>query len=91
MREVVMAGKRKKGTANKRKTPRLESGLTRKENKKVNPNKGEKGHFIQTNISLEPELYAQVKTVAMQRRLQGLPDATASAVIREAILYYLEG
>ena len=47
-------------------------------------------HSIQTNISLEPEPYAQVKAVAMQRRLQGLPDATASAVIREAILYYLE-
>ena len=48
-----------------------------------------KADFIKLTITLPPELYEQLIGESTRRKLKKAPDATLSAVVRDALAHYL--
>ena len=56
----------------------------------ANPPHGEKGDFIKVTVTLPPEVYQLIMAEAVRRKMQKQPNPQLSAVIREAVVHYLE-
>ena len=57
----------------------------------ANPPHGEKGDFLKVTATLSPEVYRLLADEMMQRKLAKEPNAQLSAILREAVVSYLEG
>lgn len=55
----------------------------------ANPAHGERGDFLKVTITLSPETFELLTEETTRRRLNKLPDATKSAVLREAVVAFL--
>ncbi len=58
---------------------------------KANPPHGEKGDFLKVTATLSPEVYRLLADEMMRRKLAKEPNAQLSAILREAVVSYLEG
>ena len=57
----------------------------------ANPPHGEKGDFLKVTATLSPEVYRLLADEMMRRKLAKEPNAQLSAILREAVVAYLEG
>jgi hypothetical protein len=64
------------------------TGLTASE---ANPPHGEKGDFLKVTATLSPEVYRLLADEMTRRKLAKEPNAQLSAILREAVVAYLEG
>jgi hypothetical protein len=56
----------------------------------ANPPHGEKGDFIKVTVTLPPEVYKLIMEEAVRRKIHKERNPQLSAVIREAVVQYLE-
>jgi hypothetical protein len=57
----------------------------------ANPPHGEKGDFLKVTATLSPEVYRLLADEMTRRKLAKEPNAQLSAILREAVVAYLEG
>jgi hypothetical protein len=58
--------------------------------KEPNPPHGEKGDFIKVTVTLPPAVYQLIMAEVVQRKMRKERNPQLSAVIREAVVQYLE-
>ena len=56
----------------------------------ANPPHGEKGDFVKITITLPPTVYELLARETTRRKMVKEPNPNLSAVIREAVVHYLE-
>ncbi len=56
----------------------------------ANPPHGEKGDFLKVTATLSPEVYRLLADEMTRRKLAKEPNAQLSAILREAVVAYLE-
>ncbi len=56
----------------------------------ANPPHGEKGDFVKVTVTLPPAVYQVLSQEVTRRKLAKEPNPRLSAVIREAVVAYLE-
>jgi hypothetical protein len=56
----------------------------------VNPPRGQKGDFRKVSITVPPSTYEQLVHESARRKIAGEPNQLLSALIREAVVQYLE-
>lgn len=56
-----------------------------------NPERGERGDFLSVTIRLPADMLASLQALGIERRQQGKPNRTVSALIREAVAGLLAG
>ena len=56
----------------------------------ANPPRGEKGDFRKLSVTVPPQAYEQLMRESMRRKIAGEPNQLLSALIREAVIEYLE-
>ena len=61
--------------------------------KKINPNppRGERADFFKVTISLSPEIIELVSKESTRRKMAKQTNGDTSAIIREALVAYLNG
>ena len=57
----------------------------------ANPAHGEKGDFVKVTVTLPPAVYELIMREATRRKVAREANPQLSAVIREAVVRYLEG
>jgi len=57
----------------------------------ANPPHGEKGDFLKVTATLSPDVYRLVADEMTRRKLAKEPNAQLSAILREAVVFYLKG
>jgi hypothetical protein len=70
-------------TSEKAKTEKALRGM------EANPPHGEKGDFLKVTVTLPPKIYHLIMAEAVRRKMQKERNPQLSAVIREAVVYYL--
>ena len=50
-----------------------------------NPERGERGDYLNITVRIPPEMLTALQTLGIERRQQGTPNRTTSALIREAV------
>lgn len=55
-----------------------------------NPERGERGEFLNVTVRLPAEMISALQALGIERRKQGVPNRTTSALIREAVAGLLE-
>jgi hypothetical protein len=58
--------------------------------REANPPHGEKGDFIKVTVTLPPDIYQMIMAEAVRRKMHKERNPQLSAVIREAVVQYLE-
>lgn len=56
----------------------------------ANPPHGTRGEFVKVTVTLPPEVYGLIAQEAMRRKMAKERDPLISAIVREAIVAYLE-
>jgi predicted dehydrogenase len=56
----------------------------------ANPPHGARGEFVKVTVTLPPEIYGLIAQEAMRRKMAKERDPLISAIVREAIVAYLE-
>jgi hypothetical protein len=56
----------------------------------INPPKGLRSDFIKVSITLPPNIYGRLAEEGMKRRMKRQPNASMSAMVREAIMCFLD-
>lgn len=56
----------------------------------ANPPHGLRGEFVKVTVTLPPEVYGLIAQEAMRRKMAKERDPLISAIVREAIVAYLE-
>lgn len=56
----------------------------------ANPPHGTRGKFVKVTVTLPPEVYGLIAQEAMRRKMAKERDPLISAIVREAIVVYLE-
>jgi len=56
----------------------------------ANPPHGARGEFVKVTVTLPPEIYGLIAQEAMRRKMAKARDPRISAIVREAIVAYLE-
>ena len=56
----------------------------------VNPRRGEKGSFRKISVTLPPVAYEGLVRESARRKIAGERDQLLSALVREAVVQYLE-
>jgi hypothetical protein len=56
----------------------------------ANPPRGEKGDFRKVSVTMPPATYEQLVRESMRRKIAGEPNQLLSALVREAVIQYLE-
>ncbi len=56
----------------------------------ANPPHGRRGEFVKVTVTLPPEIYGLIAQEAMRRKMAKERDPLISAIVREAIVAYLE-
>jgi hypothetical protein len=56
----------------------------------ANPPHGQKGDFVKVTVTLPPAVYALLAQEATRRKLTKARDPLISAIIREAVVAYLQ-
>ena len=56
----------------------------------ANPPHGARGEFVKVTVTLPPEVYGLIAQEAMRRKMAKERDPLISAIVREAIVAYLE-
>jgi hypothetical protein len=56
----------------------------------ANPPRGEKGDFRKLSVTMPPGAYERLVRESARRKIQGEPNQLLSALIREAVIEYLE-
>ena len=57
---------------------------------KANPPRGEKGDFRKLSVTVPPEAYERLIRESVRRKIAGEPNHLVSALVREALIQYLE-
>jgi transcriptional regulator of met regulon len=57
----------------------------------ANPPHGQKGDFVKVTVTLPPDVYMILSQEVTRRKLAKEPNPRLSAIIREAVVAYLEG
>jgi hypothetical protein len=55
-----------------------------------NPPRGEKSDFRKVSITIPPEAYRKLVHESARRKIAGEPNQLLSALVREAVIEYLE-
>jgi len=55
-----------------------------------NPERGQRGHFIPTNVTLPEEMIVALQALGRRRRREGRPNRTVSELLREGAALLLE-
>ena len=55
-----------------------------------NPPRGEKSDFRKVSITIPPEAYEKLVRESARRKIAGEPNQLLSALVREAVIQYLE-
>jgi hypothetical protein len=56
----------------------------------ANPPRGEKGDFRKLSVTMPPMAYARLVREAARRKIAGESNQLVSALVREAVIEYLE-
>ncbi len=56
----------------------------------LNPPRGEKGAFRKITVTLPPGIYERLIRESARRKIAGEPNQLLSALLREAVVQYLE-
>ena len=56
----------------------------------ANPPRGEKGAFRKMTVTLPPGIYERLIRESARRKIAGEPNQLLSALLREAVVRYLE-
>ncbi len=56
-----------------------------------NPERGERGDYLNITVRIPPEMLTALQALGIERRQQGIPNRTTSALIREAVGALLAG
>ena len=57
--------------------------------KEANPIRGERGDFLKVTITISPEMFADLKRLGLERKLQGKKDNDVSSLIRESLTKFM--
>ena len=55
-----------------------------------NPPRGEKSDFRKVSVTIPPEAYERLVRESARRKIAGEPNQLLSALVREAVIEYLE-
>ena len=56
----------------------------------ANPPRGQKGAFRKISITMPPEVYEKLVQESARRKIAGAPNQLLSALVREALVVYLQ-